>query len=196
MIPPTHRSLLWRCLDHEGHEFFHLLSDSSRWRLAGTAVLSFEGMPCRLDYEIFCDAGWRTTFAHVKGWVGNESVRHEVSVNPSGRWQLDGVERLDLDGCVDVDLGFSPSTNTIPIRRLGLAVGESAPVSAAWLRFPGFALEKFDQVYTRLAESHYRYESGGGQFMRDLEVDADGLVLEYPDLWTVVRSIENPEPAG
>ena len=128
--------------------------------------------------------------------MGNESVLHQAAVDPSGRWSLDGVERPDLDGCVDVDLGFSPSTNTLPIRRLGLGVGESAPVSAAWLRFPGFALERFDQVYTRLDESHYRYESGGGRFMRDLAVDEDGLVVEYPDFWTLVRSTGNPEPAG
>src|SRR5215213_4966853 len=186
MIPPIHRSLLWRRLDHEGHEFFHLLAEPSRWRLAGTAVLSFEGTPCRLDYEIFCDAEWRTRVAKVEGWVGNESVRHEVSVDPAGRWRLDGVERPDLDGCVDVDLGFSPSTNTLPIRRLGLAVGESAPVSAAWLRFPGFALERLEQVYTRLDGSRYRYESGGGRFVRDLEVDADGLLRKYADFWTLV----------
>lgn len=181
-----HRSILWRRLDPEGHEFFHLLSDSSRWRLAGTAVFSFEGMPCRLDYEIFCDAEWRTRFAKVAGWAGNESVRHEVSVDPSGRWSLDGTERPDLDGCVDIDLEFSPCTNTLPIRRLRLAVGESAPVRTAWLRFPGLGLELFEQAYTRLAESRYRFESGDGEFVRELEVNADGIVLDYPDFWTSV----------
>lgn len=196
MIEPIHRSLLWRRLDHEGHEFFHLLSESNRWRLGGTAVFSYEGTPCRLDYEIFCDAEWRTRVAKVEGWVGDESVRYEISADPSGRWRLNGEERPDLDGCVDVDLGFSPSTNTLPIRRLGLGIGASAPVCAAWLRFPGFALERFEQVYTRLDESRYRYESGGGRFTRDLTVDADGLVLEYPGLWTAVRSTANPEPAA
>jgi hypothetical protein len=186
MTETIHRSILWRRLDHEGHELLRLLSDSNGWRLAGTAVFRFEGTPCRLDYEIVCDTEWRTRSARVEGWVGTESVRHEISVDPSGRWRLDGVERPDLDGCVDVDLGFSPSTNTLPIRRLGLAVGEASPVRAAWLRFPGFALEPFEQVYTRLDESRYRYDSAGGQFVRDLEVDADGIILEYPDFWTIV----------
>lgn len=31
----------------------------------------------------------------------------------------------------DLDLNFSPSTNLIPLRRLGLAVGAEAPVRAA-----------------------------------------------------------------
>ena len=196
MIQPIHRSLLWRRLDHEGHEFFHLLSEPpSRWRLAGTVVF-FEGMPCRIDYEIFCDAQWRTRIAKIQGWVGEESVRHEVSVDSSGRWSLDGVEQPELDGCVDIDLEFSPCTNTLPIRRLGLAVGEAAPVRTAWVRFPGFRLELFEQVYTRLEEARYRFESADGEFVRNLEVDADGLILEYPDLWTAVRSTGTPEAAG
>jgi hypothetical protein len=39
------------------------------------------------------------------------------------------------EGCLDIDLGFSPSTNLLPIRRLTLAVGEAATVRAAWLPF-------------------------------------------------------------
>ncbi|HEX6862841.1 MAG TPA: putative glycolipid-binding domain-containing protein, partial [Thermoanaerobaculia bacterium] len=60
----------------------------------------------------------------------------------------------------------------------------------------GFALERLGQVYTRLDESHYRYESGGGRFVRDLAVDADGLVREYPDFWVLVSSTGTPEAAG
>jgi hypothetical protein len=57
-------------------------------------------------------------------------------------------------------------------------------VSAAWVRFPDFTLERLEQTYTRLTENSYRYESGGGKFRCDLKVDASGLVLDYPGLWT------------
>lgn len=188
MTETIHRSILWRRLDPEGHEFFRLLSGPDGWRLAGTTVFSFEGTPCTLDYEIVCDTEWRTRTVRVEGWAGTESVRREILVDPAGRWRLDGVERPDLDGCVDVDLEFSPCTNTLPIRRLGLAVGEASAVKTAWLRFPGLGLELFEQVYTRLEEGLYRFESGDGEFVRDLAVNAAGLVLEYPDLWTSVAS--------
>jgi hypothetical protein len=82
-----------------------------------------------------------------------------------------------------VDLGFTPSTNTLPIRRLTLAVGASAPVRAAWLRFPELTLESLEQVYLRTAERTYRYESAGGQFVAVLEVGAAGLVSRYGDYW-------------
>jgi hypothetical protein len=88
-----------------------------------------------------------------------------------------------LQGCVDVDLGFSPSTNLLPIRRLNLAIGSRASVRAAWVRFPELTLEVLEQAYTRVGESTYLYESAGGTFRRELSVNALGFVLEYPDFW-------------
>ena len=86
-------------------------------------------------------------------------------------------------GCTDIDLNFSPSTNLLPIRRLGLAVGEASDVKAAWLRFPSFRLEPLAQQYRRLDELTYRYESAGGQFVAELKVDPSGFVVDYPGLW-------------
>ena len=86
-------------------------------------------------------------------------------------------------GCVDLDLSFSPATNAIPIRRLALNQGERAEVRAAWLRFPDLSLEELVQTYTRTGESTYHYDSSGGEFVTDIEVDAAGLVVRYPPLW-------------
>jgi hypothetical protein len=111
-------------------------------------------------------------------------VAVEVS-SASGRWLLDGSEAPAVAGCVDLDLQFSPSTNLLPIRRLDLAVGASAPVRAAWLRFPSFALEPLDQLYRRTGPTSYRYESADGTFVRDLRVNDTGFVVDYPGLWEV-----------
>jgi hypothetical protein len=88
-----------------------------------------------------------------------------------------------VQGCIDVDLGFSPSTNLLPIRRLKLAMGARANVRAAWVRFPELTLEVLEQTYTRMAELTYLYESAGGEFKRELTVNSDGFVVDYPGLW-------------
>jgi hypothetical protein len=153
------------------------------WRLTGTAVLAHAGKACRLDYLIVCDPTWRTVSTLVTGWVGDRTVDLRIGVDPAGRWRLDGAECPGVDGCLDVDLAFSPSTNLLPIRRLALAVGQQGAVAAAWLRFPEFRLERLDQVYRRLDAETYRYESAGGSFVRELTVNAAGLVTRYPGLW-------------
>ena len=78
---------------------------------------------------------------------------------------------------------FTPATNLLPVRRLGLAVGARAAVPAAWLRWPDVALEPLDQVYARQAPDRYHYQSGGGAFTALLDVRADGFVVRYPGLW-------------
>lgn len=178
-------TILWRRLDRPGHEAARVEALDAGWRLSGSAVFLSEDGPCRLDYRVDCDRSWRTLACAVSGWVGSEPVEVEVSVE-AGRWRLGGAECPQVEGCLDIDLNFSPSTNLLPIRRLGLRVGEEAPVRAAWLRFPSFALEPLEQTYRRLEEEVYRYTSAGGRFTADIRVNAAGLVTDYPGIWREV----------
>jgi hypothetical protein len=107
----------------------------------------------------------------------------QIDTDSDRRWWLNGEECPEVAGCIDLDLNFSPSTNLLPIRRLNLAVGQEASVRAAWLRFPSFKLEPLEQIYRRAGPSVYRYESAGGGFVTDLEVNEAGFVTHYPNLW-------------
>lgn len=176
-------SILWRRLDLPGHEFARLAARGEGWELSGTAVFASEKGACRLDYAVICDGGWRTSSARVQGSIGNRAVDLDVVVDAAGRWRLNGRECPSVAGALDVDLGFSPATNTLPIRRLALAVGARAEVQAAWLPFPSLALQPLPQAYRRDGPATYRYESNGGRFTRKLEVGAAGLVIRYPGLW-------------
>ena len=176
-------TIFWRRLDLPGHETGKLSPRDEGWELSGTAQFTYERHPCKLDYLVISDSGWRTTSAQVVGAVGDREIDLGVSVDSERRWYLNGVECAVVAGCMDIDLGFSPSTNLLPIRRLSLAVGERAEVRAAWLPFPSFTFELLQQVYRRVGKSTYRYESGDGIFVRMIEVNVVGFVTSYPDLW-------------
>lgn len=178
------QTVLWRRHDLAGHEACRVLELRAGWQLDGAAVFVYERQTCRLDYMIECDAHWVTRAAVVKGWAGEHAIDLHLAHDGAGRWQYNGRRCDDVTGCLDIDLNFSPSTNLLPIRRCNLAIGDTAAVRAAWLRFPSFTLEPLEQSYTRLAAEHYRYESGGGQFVAELTVDALGLVMEYGKLWS------------
>jgi hypothetical protein len=180
--PPDH-CVLWRRLDMPGHEFARLVFADARWTLSGTAVLVHGQQPCRLDYLVVCDAQWQTLSGRVAGSIGSAAHEIELSVDTARRWRLNGRDCPDVTGCIDVDLGFSPSTNLLPIRRLGLAVGHEASLRAAWLTFPGLTLQPLEQLYRRTGAATYRYESAGGRFARELQVNEAGLVTLYPDFW-------------
>jgi uncharacterized protein len=170
--------VVWGRQDEPGHEHASLVEDASGIVLRGVAVLGWRSQPCRLDYEVRCDPAWVTRSARVTGTIGTREIDARVEC-ASGEWTLDGQPVGAVRGAVDVDLNFSPSTNLLPIRRLALPIGGRATVRAAWLRFPSFALEPLEQVYARLGERRYRYESNGGAFTAEIEVDASGLPSRY-----------------
>jgi uncharacterized protein len=176
-------SILWRGLVLPGHEACRLFSQNSSWHLEGTAVFVYEQQAVRLNYQVVCDAAWQTLSAKVEGWLGNKIIDIQIKTDPTRHWRLNEVEQLDVTGCIDIDLNFSPSTNLLPIRRLNLTIGEIAETKAAWLRFPSFMLEPLPQQYHRLDETTYRYESAGGQFVADLKVNRSGFVINYPGIW-------------
>jgi uncharacterized protein len=182
------RSILWRRLDQPGHESGRLFLQRSRGHLTGTAVFAHHQQPCRLDYLVVCDARWRTVTAKVAGWVGSEPVEIELAVDSARRWRLNGQECPAVAGCLDVDFQFSPATNLLPLRRLALAIGQEVEVQAAWLRFPSFTLEPLVQLYRRLDVATYRYESAGGRFVTELQVNAAGFVTSYPNFWQMEAS--------
>ena len=179
----TTHSILWRGFYLPGHEVCRLYSQDSHWHLAGTALFSYQEQPCRLDYQVVCDWDWRTQSAKVDGWLGEREVHIDLAVDGDQLWRINGEAHPEMSGCIDLDLNFSPSTNLLPIRRLGLSIGQTAEIRAAWLRFPTFELEPLPQVYRRLDESTYHYESGGGRFAADLQVNATGFVTNYPGIW-------------
>ena len=100
----------------------------------------------------------------------------------AGDWSANGEHRPDLSAAIDIDLSFSPFTNTLPIRRLALKAGESQDIVTAYVTD---ALEVLPdpQRYTCLSRERYLYESRDSDFRREILVDAAGLVLEYPGLY-------------
>ena len=181
------QAILWRGIFWPGHEHCAVYDEASRWFVQGATVFVHESQPCRLEYLIECDHTWTTQSAKVTGWVGEKRIDIEINADRERNWSFNGSEQPAVKGCTDVDLNFTPSTNLLPIRRLSLEVGQQAPVSAAWLRFPSFKLERLDQVYSRLDQTTYRYESNDGEFVAELNVNDFGLVTSYPELWEEER---------
>jgi uncharacterized protein len=185
-------TILWRRLDLPGHEIVMIAPAADGWQLDGVAVLVESGRPCRIEYDIDCDLRWMTRRCAIRGHVGEQRVSLDVVRSSTGVWSIGGTEATALEGCDDIDLGFSPSTNLLPIRRLALPVGAHSVVRAAWIRFPELTAEVLVQTYTHLSADRYVYESAGATFRRELQVDAFGCVIDYPGIWRAEATVTLP----
>jgi len=160
-------------------------------QLRGEVVVVEDRTPCAVSYEVDCDGAGFTARAHLRvrrsGGLDELTLRRYPTVN----WTANGRPLPELHGIGDVDLSITPSTNTPPLRRLGLGVGQSAEVTAAWVRLPALDVVPLRQVYRRVEASIYSYEAPELQFRATLEVDREGVVQSYGDLWRLV--IDPPE---
>src|SRR3989442_7206131 len=118
-IRTPRRAVLWRRDEPTGTESFLLSGDDDGgWHLEGDIVSLLDQQPAHVRYRIVCDPAWRTLAAEVS--LERVGVRRELhmTVRDGGRWGGEGEEDARLPRCTDVDLENSPSTETIPIRRL------------------------------------------------------------------------------
>jgi hypothetical protein len=180
VIGMTTIRVAWRRSDEvETDEHCALTLRDGGSSLVGTVLGAESGLPVRIEYRVLTDGAGVTTAAHVRDLRGFETRTIALERDVKGNWRVDGTVVRALKGCTDVDLGCSPSTNTLPIRRLRLGVGASQTIRAAWVRFPDLDVVKAAQTYTRLDEFTYRYASG--DFEAELTVDEDGLVAAYAE---------------
>jgi uncharacterized protein len=173
----------WRRLDVPGHDGCRLARDGEEWRLEGTALFREDGVLARLDYAVTCDAGWVTRHGRVSGRFGERVVDLAIGRSDAGHWTLNGVAVHGLDGCLDLDLGFTPATNAVQLRRMALERGEARDVPVAWLDVAAGTLSLLHQRYERRSETAYWYEAPRFDYTAVLEVASSGFVRRYPSLW-------------
>jgi uncharacterized protein len=163
--------------------------------------LGTDPLPYRGDYELDAGDGFVTRSLLVdvtgEGWAR----RIHLERDDAGTWRCDadaggqvslpapGGDTAALDGALDCDLGLSPLTNLMPVRRHTLHEGgESRDFLMAWVSMPDLALfasrQRYEHVHADADGAVVRFVDLGLHegFTAELELDRDGLVVVYPEL--------------
>ena len=169
----------WRSIEFSAVE--HLQWSTGVEHRATSSVRSPTGA---LRYEVVAGRDWVFRILQLESTEGMLAMESDGE----GGWMVDGMPRLDLSECVDIDLQFTPFTNSLPIGRLAPGIGESAEITVAYVAYPSLEITPELQRYTRLSDTSYRFESGDftrdiTDFTRDITVDENGLVADYPGLF-------------
>lgn len=176
----------WRRLDAPGTDACRLYRRGEGWLLQGTAVFNDQGLACALRYEAEAGDDWRSRRARVDGHCGGREIEIELRRSASGFWQVNGANARLATPCDDIDLGFTPATNLLALRRLALPIGGSGESHAAWLDFPEFTCRHLPQTYHRRDLEDYDYTSPTAGYQGRLRVLTNGIVAAYPGLFELV----------
>jgi hypothetical protein len=173
----------WREWSGDGIQHLELHGGPAGVVAEAVVVAEEAGHPFAARFKIACDGAWRTLRVEA-GVVGDER-RIDLVGDGDGRWTDGaGTPLAELGGAVDVDLALTPFTNTLPIRRLGLGDRGVGRDPGGYVELPAFALTTDPQRYTCLEPGRrYRYESLESGFVREIDIDGNGLVVTYPGLF-------------
>jgi hypothetical protein len=177
------REVMWAPVRGVGFEHCRIRANAAD----GLVVGLHDREPFRSRYAVEWDDRWRTRSVRVDLLDAGKSLA--LFADGEGAWRTaEGKPIAPLNGCVDVDINVTPFTNTLPVRRLGLAPLASLEVAVAYIEVPALRVGVSRQRYTCLVRrddgTMHRFESG--TFRADIVLDADGLVLEYPRAFTRV----------
>ena len=174
------REVAWSALRWPGVEHVSISVHHGELSAAGRGIAVLDGVPTHVVYTLRTDQTGATRCVEITVSGPFPTRTRTLHADGEGHWRDDVGPLPDLDGCLDVDISFTPCTNTMPIRRLALAVGEARDIDVAYLSVPRLTVSRARQRYRRL-DSGYRYDSG--RFAADLTVDDADVVIDYPDLW-------------
>lgn len=191
---------IWSSLAPPRTEATTVELDEAGLRADGTQI-GVDPLPYRLDYRLETGPDLVTRLLEARaagaGWSRALTLEHDGRGGWSCRAETRGAVDLAAPGgathrlsaALDCDLGLSPLTNLMPVRRHGLHRGPgAAELVAAWVSVPDLALhasaQRYEHLGLRPGGALVRYVDLGlfAGFVADLELDEEGLVVEYPGL--------------
>jgi hypothetical protein len=164
----------WRTWDHA-----HLETLVLRWENEGWTATGEVGREA-ITYVVRLSATWQVRqfllFRDLEQpdlWLGTDGA---------GRWgEVNGAHRPDLDGCTDIDLACTPFTQTLPIRRLQLDVGDAAEVRTASIDVDTLGVVPVTQRLRRVQRRRFEFTDLDRDVGCAFDIDEFGLVNDFPE---------------
>lgn len=184
-MPEQQRVRRWRRLDHAGLEILHWREHEHGIEAVST-IIDAGPDPFALHYTWNLDQDWRTRDIVLLRSDGDDRTLR-VERTGDTAWRVNGEPRPDLDGCLEIDISATPLCNSLAIRALGR---EDGALTALYIdALNDLNLRPSAQRYERLGPRKFRYVDMGvvEGFEAVLELDSEGLVLSYEDLFEALR---------
>lgn len=172
---PLNRSIRWHGIQLDTFEHAHIIANGRDTRIRGAII----GPDFGMFYRLKLDENGHTRTVKIERADGKVL---ELFSDGAGGWSDDRAEQVPaLRGCIDVDIWPTPLTNSLPIWRSDWTKDQPQRFAMAWIDATDFSVKRSEQIYTKLDDTHFRYQSA--DFETVITVNEDGLVNDYPGLF-------------
>jgi uncharacterized protein len=170
-LSPDGYERTWTTWDGGHSETLRLSWDNEAWTAVGRVGRE------RIEYVLRLAPTW-----HVRQFLLFRDLDDPdlwLAIDAAHRWgEINGSYRTEFDGCADIELACTPFTATVPIRRLGLGVGDVADVDVIDVDVDTLAARRMAVRYERLGDRAYRRTALTSGEARRFDVDEFGLVVD------------------
>lgn len=176
-------NLLWNGLEEHSKESCVVSTNETGIEVSSVIVGRHEDLPFHVEYAIRTNTHWETIFFQLHGQYAHKQQDLLFESDGHGNWQSNGKLAEAFEGCVDVDLPLTPFTNSLPIRRLQLGIGNQQEIQVLYFDLLVNEIKVVRQKYTRPSATQYHYENVPNDFEATITVDEQGFVIHYPSLF-------------
>jgi uncharacterized protein len=142
----------------------------------------YDEMIYRVKYDIQLDKNWNTKSCLIESQI-NYKIKKTKLVKRRDGWYLNGEIRSDFNECTDIDIPLTPLTNSLPVNRLQLTVGQETKVTVIYFDLLEDTIKPVRQKYKRISQGIFKYENIPNDFEAEIQVDEAGFVIDYPPLF-------------
>lgn len=179
--------LTWRGAEADRLEQVRLNISGSRVRAYGRIISAAtdEHEAFSVSYELVTTESGVTRRLSIRMLKASGESQLDISRDLDGRWMVqspDSAVHSDFGGAETIDVELSPFFKTVPIRRFGLARGESSvQLPVVYLSLPSCSVDQVDVTYEfRGSEVGLIHPEGQATLL----VDDEGLATDFRGIAT------------
>ncbi|QIY89174.1 putative glycolipid-binding domain-containing protein [Chryseobacterium gallinarum] len=182
------KTLIWQGIAFQSLEYFKLKEENGNHIANSRIIGRYHDSIYTIDYHITIDKDWNTLDFLIESEIN--TVKHTLKGKKiQDEWEINNSMNPDLKGFIYIDISLTPFTNTLPINNLKLPVNGSQEIKVIYIDVLNNVIKPVSQQYTRIAPDTYHYDNLQTDFKADILVDADGLVVSYPELFEKIAKL-------
>ncbi|PST83955.1 hypothetical protein C7T94_04215 [Pedobacter yulinensis] len=187
------KEILWTGQEYHSLERCYIRFRQTGMEVKSTIIGFYQHEIYQANYHLLTGADWIAKKVAIEMHHRGRQDSYNLERMETGEWRSSDGAAPQFAGCIDVDISLTPFTNTLPVKRLGLLPGAAATIRVLYFDLLNGELRPVNQRYTCLSADSYRYENVPKDFEAVVQIDPEGLVTDYPGLFSRTASGTYPD---
>jgi uncharacterized protein len=181
-------TIIWKGIAEQTIEKCQIIQEAGQCIITSEITGRISGIDLILTYQIILDENWNIKSFAVNNNSRNKPFYFGAVQYETGKWKNKTGEVLNAyEHCIDIDIFPTPFTNSLPLKRQPLNVGEEQEYVMIWIDLVEGQIRRDRQQYKRITNAIYRFTSLDTNFTADIEFTNDAIVKFYPELFELCK---------